>query len=701
MSRLAPTLALSLLAGSLAASALAQQAGPLEEIIVTAQKRSESLEDVPISIAVMGGETINKTGVRQMRELAEFVPNLSFSSGNDTNTAVRIRGVGTNTRNIGFDTRVGLYLDGVYLGQSPAQNLDLVDLERVEIARGPQGTLFGKNTVAGAINLIANKPDDTFLAELRGEYGNLDAYRVSAVVNAPLGEGLAARFAVSDQHRDGYIRDITTGTEFNERDGRYYRGQLRYRNERLDLNLAADYLESERVSYFGEAQTDWSGTVAPDPFAPRREQISNNIDNDEERKVWGVSLSAELDLGHNYSLRSITAYRDTDSRRIQDTDHSAFDILQIEYPDQYEQWSQEFQLVSPGDRRLQYVAGVYLYDQTARTQRQPTLGSQTDVLFNALGVPLAPFSNLFTGTRLDTRGQVDTDSWAAFINGSYELTERLTLGFGARYTEEDKEVDYSMIGDVVYVLGVMPVSITQIFGVAQGPLVDGRTVALYRDKKSYDDFSPTVSLTYALTEDVNVYAKYASAFKSGGFNVDFVPQAVFDSGLDFDTETVDAYEIGLKGTTPDRRLRFALAAFQMDFDDYQLNQFVELGNNLSAITIRNAARVRSRGLEAEVTWYPLPALMLQGAVGYNKAEFEDFPGGGSSRNPAGLGADLSGNRLPLAPERSAAFAVQYHHPVAARQTELVLRLDWTYTDDSYTTEDNVKVAGPGSSIPFG
>ncbi|WP_187276374.1 TonB-dependent receptor [Parahaliea maris] len=695
------TLSLGLLTASMVAGSAFAQQGPLEEVIVTAQKRSESLEDVPISIAVMGSEAMNKTGVRQMRELAEFVPNVSFTSGSDSNTAVRVRGVGANTRNIGFDTRVGLYLDGVYLGQSPAQNMDIVDLERVEIARGPQGTLFGKNTVAGAINLITHKPDQEFLTEVRGEYGNLDSHRVSAIVNVPLTDTIATRFSVSDNHRDGFVKDITTGTDFNERDGTTYRGQVRYAGDRVDFNLAADYLESERVSYMGEAVTDWSGSISPDPFAPREDEISNNVDNYEKREVWGISATADIDLGSDYSLRSITAYRETESARISDSDHSANDLIKVDYPDQYEQWSQELQLFSPSGERLQYVAGLYLYDQTGSTQRVPSLGSDMDILFDALGVPLAPFSDLFTGAALNTAGTVDTESWAVFINGTYELSDRLTLGFGARYTEEEKTVDYSMIGDVVYLGGVFPVTIAQIFGVAEGPIVDGRTTALYEDKQSYDDFSPTLSLTYAITEEVNVYAKYSSAFKSGGFNVDFVPQAVFDSGLDFDTETVDAYELGLKGTALDGNLRFALAAFQMNFDDYQLNQFVDLGNNLSAITIRNAAEVESRGFEAEATWYPSPNLMLMGSVGYNDAEFSDFPGGATSRNPEGLGADLSGNKLPLAPEWSTAFAAQYNVPVDALNAELVTRLDWTWNDGTYTSEDNIKVANPGSSIPYG
>ncbi|MBN7795531.1 TonB-dependent receptor [Parahaliea mediterranea] len=701
MQRSPLALSLALLAAGTGASGAFAQQGLLEEVIVTAQKRSESLEDVPISMAVMGTDAMNKTGVRQMRELTEFVPNVSMTSGNDSSTAVRIRGVGATTRNIGFDTRVGMYLDGVYLGQSPAQNLDILDLERVEIARGPQGTLFGKNTVAGAINLITNRPDREFMTEVRGEYGNLDSHRVSAIVNAPLTDSIAARFSVSDNHRDGFVKNITTGTDFNERDGTSYRGQIRYEGDRVDFNLAADYLESERVSFFGEAVTDWSGTVTPDPLAPGDLEISNNVDNYEKREIWGISATADIELGRGYSLRSITAYRDTQSHRIQDSDQSAYDLLKVDYPDQYEQWSQELQFFSPEGERLQYVAGLYLYDQRATSERVPTLGSQTDVLFDTLGVPLAPFSDLFTGASLNTYGDVDTESWAAFINGTYELTDRLTLGFGARYTEEEKTVDYAMLGDVVYLGGVVPVTIAQIFGVAVGPIVDGRTTAVYRDSKSYDDFSPTLSLTYAISDNVNVYAKYSSAFKSGGFNVDFVSQNAFDNGLDFDTETVDAYEIGLKGTALEGNLRFALAGFQMTFDDYQLNQYIDLGNNLSAMTIRNAAQVKSRGFEVETTWYPSPALMLQGSVGYNDAEFEDFPGGGSSRHPDGLGADLSGNKLPLAPEWSAAFAVQHNHAIDAWNAELVTRIDWTYSDGTYTTEDNVRVAGPGGNVPYG
>ncbi|WP_323845237.1 TonB-dependent receptor [Microbulbifer magnicolonia] len=194
------------------AAAVAAQIAPwvtaaeLEEITVTAQKRSERLTDVPISLTSLGAESLEQTGVRQLKEMAEFVPNLSISSGTDFTSSVSIRGVGANSRNIGFDTRVGVYLDGVYLGQSPALNQELLDLERIEVLRGPQGTLFGKNTVAGAINLISKTPGDTLGGRLDVEYGNYDSRQVSASVNLPLSQNLFAKLALSSQQRDGLVK---------------------------------------------------------------------------------------------------------------------------------------------------------------------------------------------------------------------------------------------------------------------------------------------------------------------------------------------------------------------------------------------------------------------------------------------------------------------------------------------------------------
>jgi iron complex outermembrane receptor protein len=675
------------------------QTGPIEEVVVTAQKRTESLTDVPISIGVMTAEALEKTGVRQLREVAEFVPNLTVSNGNDSSTAVRIRGVGTNTRNIGFDTRVGVYVDGVYMGQSLAQNLDILDLERIEVVRGPQGTQFGRNTVAGAINMISNKPSDEFELQLLGEVGNYSSHRVGAVLNVPLSDNLAGRFSVVDHGRDGLVDNITTGTKHNERDGTSFRGQLTFSGENFTATLAADYLESDRVSFFGEAVSDWSGSV-PNSEAPGRFDIANDFDNYEKREIWGTSLNVDVALG-DYSLTSITAYRDNSIDRRQDTDHSSEALLYVEYPDAYEQITQEFQLFSPDTGRLKYIAGLYLYREEASSSRKAIVGEDIGTVFAVLAPPLAPAGPLFADTFAGTLGDVDTDSWAVYLNGTYDLTERWTLGFGARYTEEEREVDYDLVGSVVDIGISVPTA--AVFGVAVGPVdpATGLTTLNFRDTQEYDDFSPMVSLSYALTDATNIYVKYSEGFKSGGFNVDFVSGDLLADGIDFAPETVESWEVGIKGETEDRRLRYSLIGFRMEFQDYQLNQFIQLSNNTSAITIQNAASVISEGLEAEITWYPTDRFMFQAAVGYNDATFDSFPGGGSSRNPNGVGADLAGNKLPGAPEWSSAVALQYNLPVSSMNGDFVARLDWTYTDDFYTTEDNISVASPGSTIEWG
>jgi iron complex outermembrane receptor protein len=252
-------------------------------------------------------------------------------------------------------------------------------------------------------------------------------------------------------------------------------------------------------------------------------------------------------------------------------------------------------------------------------------------------------------------------------------------------------------------LGFASIPTAAVFGVAVGPVdpATGLTTLNFQDTQEYDDFSPMLSLSYALNDATNIYVKYSEGFKSGGFNVDFVSGDLLADGIDFDPETVESWEIGIKGETEDRSLRYSLIGFRMEFEDYQLNQFIQLSNNTSAITIQNAASVTSEGLEAEVTWYPTNQFMVQAAIGYNDATFDSFPGGGSSRNPNGVGADLAGNKLPNAPEWSSAVALQYNLPMSGMNGEMVARLDWTYTDDFYTTEDNISIASPGSTIEWG
>ncbi|WP_160152764.1 TonB-dependent receptor [Microbulbifer sp. ALW1] len=661
-------------------AAVAAQAAPtvfaaeLEEVTVTAQKRAERITEVPIAITNVGAEAIKQTGVRQVQEVAQFVPNLNISSGTDFTTAVTMRGVGSASRNIGFDTRVGVYLDGVYLGQSPAINQDLVDLERIEVLRGPQGTLFGKNTVAGAINLISQKPSDEFSGSISAEYGSMNSRQLSATINAPLSDSLFGKISVNRQQRDGYVKNLTTGNLLNEQDGSAYRAQLMYdAGGSFNAILALDGMESDRLSTTGEAVTNTFGS-APDTAAPERHQVAMDVDPREEREIRGTALTMEWNLPSDFTLRSITASRDTEMTYHNDTDYSPYPLAEIEYMDSYEQLTQEFQLVSPGADDFNYVAGLYFYQQEGNSFREVTTSELFEnLLEQQYGVPglVNPDSSVYTA------GTVDTSSIAAYVNGSYQLSDSWKLGFGLRYSEEQKEVDWAIDG-----------SSAPLFRIATGEVLDDRTDS---------HLSPTLSINYALAEDMNTYAKYSGGFKSGGYNLDFVASGDLAAGTDFDKETVDAFEVGLKGTALARQFSYNLALFRAIYQDYQVNQFVDLGDGATSISIRNAAEVETTGLEAELTWLASDNLTINTSLGLLNAEFTSYP------NADANGSDLSGNKLPSAPETSFNLGGQYYLPINSIGADLLLRLDYIYRDSFYNTAENEseRTLASGDTVHFG
>ncbi|MFD1218296.1 MULTISPECIES: TonB-dependent receptor [Microbulbifer] len=626
-------------------------AAELEEVTVTAQKRSQRLTEVPIAITSFGAENIEETGIRQLREVAEFIPNLSISSGKDFDSTVSIRGVGANSRNIGFDTRVGVYLDGVYLGQSPALNQELLDLERIEVLRGPQGTLFGKNTVAGAINLISRQPGNTLEGGINIEYGNFNTRQMSASLSAPLSDSLFAKVALSSQQRDGIQDNLLTGNALNEQDGDAYRAQLVYdAGGNFTANLAIDGTDAERLTYVGEPVTDTFG-MTPDTAAPQDDTVAMNHDPLEAREIRGSALTMNWDLASGFAIKSITAVRDTEIFYRNDVDYAPLDLAELRYEDSYNQVTQEFQLVSPESEDLQYVAGLYLYQQEGDSLRQIVSTPTAAMLFGTN--PEVPVT---------TDGTVDTSSFAAFMNGSYRLTSQWKLGFGFRYSEEEKDVDWRIDG-----------SGSGAFAMGTGSVDDRRTDS---------HFSPNVVLNYDFTPYIHGYAKYAGGFKSGGYNLDFIGQSDLNAGIDFDKETVDSVEIGLKGTALNRSLSFNLAAFQSDYTDYQVNQFIDLGEGRTSISIRNAAEVETRGLEAEFTYNANDYLQLNAAFGLLDAEFADYPGGGAG------GADVSGNKLPGASDYTVNLGAQYRYPIMSMGVEFMARVDYSFRDDYYNTADN-------------
>ena len=684
-----------------------------EGIIVTATRRAEKLSEVPIAMSVFGDDAIDQTSVRELSEMSEYIPNVSISGHNDFRSVITIRGVGSASRNIGFDSRVGVYVDGVYMGQSPAVNQELLDLERVEVLRGPQGMLFGKNTVAGAISLVTKKPEDTFSGKVSANIGNYNLREFPGMVNIPLSENVAAKLSVSKTDRDGYIDNITTGNELDTKDVLAYRAQLRITpSDQFEINLAYDGLSADNKILVGEPLTDPFGTMTV-PWAPQPRKVAFDFDPSEDRDVSGAMADLTYRFENGFTVKSITGYRDTDAFYTNATDYAPISMIYVEYGDEFKQLTQEFQLISPDDGALTYMAGLYYYNQDADTVRDVLFGS--DFLEGFIAPVVAPSvapllsldpDNLTTaqlalisslagfgppGSRVTNNGSVETESVAAYFNGSYDFNDRWTLGFGLRYSVEDKDVNWLLDGRNSGVFNIGSTNVTP---------GDTTTVPtpLVNDRR--DSFlSPAVSLSYAVTDQSNLYVKYSSGYKSGGFNLDFIneDELAANSGLEFGKETVDAYEIGLKNEFMGGRFTLNLAGFYSSYDDYQVNQFVDLGGGRTSIRITNAAKVITQGIEAEFNLQATDNLSFQGSAGYLDATFDSFPGGGSA------GTDASGNDLINAPEWTASFGGVYTREIPALDAKLLTRLDLTYTDGYFTTADNISsMTLPSTqSVPFG
>lgn len=728
-------------------SASAEEGFVIEDIVVTAQKRSERLRDVPISMSALGAEQIEQTGVRDLKSIAEYIPNLQISQSNDFRSTVTIRGVGAQSRNIGFDARVGVYVDGVYMGQSPSLNQELLDLERVEVLRGPQGTLFGKNTVAGAINLVSKKPHEELSGQVSADFGNLNYREFKGTINLPISDKFLTKFAIAKTDRDGYIENTVTGNDLMQVDTIAYRAQLRIQaSDQLEINASFDGLNSDSLVLVGEPLTD-TFAFGPVTLAAEERVVAFDRDPDDKRDVYGGHLDINYEMDNGFTIKSITGYRNTEAVYTNQTDYAPIDIVTIRFYDEYKQFSQELQFISPDDQDFTYMVGLYYYDQDANTRKDAFIGADfLPAYFGVFGVPEPLFETVRQtlgfgepgNSATSNFGQVGTKSYAAYINGTYKITEKLKLGFGMRYSVENKDVNWTSdgrasgrplaipdpfvnlpgtdgdpIGSILNLDSVTDVGLySPATAAALAPFINLNALAFNIGSTGPDPlnptplindrqdkfFAPAVSLMYAVNDDINVYAKYSSGYKSGGFNLDFInaDELAANAGLDFDKETVDSFEVGFKGSFLDNRIKLNMAAFVANYNDYQVNQFVDLGGGRTSIRITNAAKVKTKGIEAEATWHATEEFTFTGSMGILDAVFDEFLEGGAG------GTDVSGNRLPNATTFNAAFSGQYYREIEAIDSTFLLRVDLTHRSGYYTTVNNDTTAPLrlGGTVPF-
>jgi len=612
----------SLLAGAAwgvwAASAAAQTAEEptaVDEIVVTARRTEESLQRVPASVSAFTGVSLEKQGVDDITDIEGRVPNLNLVQGRGSSDATNIfiRGIGQPDALQTFDPAIGVYVDDVYYSRIRGTQFELLDLERVEVLRGPQGTLYGKNTIGGALKLVTRKPDDEFRLFGSATIGTYNQFEGRASVSGPLAEDLSAGFSVMRAVRDGFVEDPSNGREYNDRDVTAGRAQLAWERGDFRLDLSADITVQDTALTVGRAEarlyrTDFvfgQSTLQPAP-APGSEfdfrtRTTPGLPNSTELTHWGISATGTWNITDTLTLKSITSYRELSYDDFIDIDATQFELGDVFVGVDQRQTSQEFQLNwEAGDWTV--VSGLYLLREDIVSHQE----AYADDLFSFFGAPLG-----FTRFIDD---DLRTDSMAIYVNGTYQWTEQLRLTLGARLTHEEKDyfrtttVDWSAV------------------------LPDSTFAFTIND--SWRDFSPMASLDYQLTEDVMVYGRIAKGFKSGGFN-----GRANNPGEEFpyDPETVVSYELGVKSQFFDNRVRANAAIFYSDYKDFQARVSqctIQPGFPVCQIelTVLNAGQLEISGAELEVFAAPIENLTLEAQIGYLDAsygEFVDlrFPGG--------------------------------------------------------------------------
>jgi iron complex outermembrane recepter protein len=697
------------------APALAQEEGgrTIENIIVTAQKREQSLQDVPIVVTAISGQLLQDTGVKDIKDLTLLTPGLIVTStSNETVTTARIRGIGTVGDNPGLESSVGVVIDGVYRPRNGVGFGDLGELERIEVLKGPQGTLFGKNTSAGVINVVSKQPSFDFGAQAELSAGNYSAKEGSASITGPLAETLAGRLYVAARERDGFL-DVVRGTnstrsadEDTDRSFHTARGQLLLRpSDALDIRLVGDYTKREENCCAAPQAvlTPTAGVLAvlnalqPGSFAnparPFDRRAYSNRGTEQDIKEVGASMEVNWDMEalDDATLTSVTAWRNWETINGQDADFTTVDILYREdngdFGNEFDQVSEELRLAGESEK-LSWLAGAFYAKEDLDGRNQLIYGNQFRAYFSALlGNPafLAAFPvNAYPGG-VGTRDVYEQDSktWALFTNNSVRFTEQLELTIGLRYTDESKDLDTQYVnlhgGVGCQLLRNVPglaanAAAATIFGIGcatyADPIFNNLTTAQSIDES---EWSGTAKLAFRFSEAVMTYVSYARGYKASGFNLDRersgssalnpgVPGGISaDTDTAFDKELVDSYEVGAKTQWLDDSLLLNAALFYQDYENFQLNTFTGI-----QFVVTSLPQVVSQGIDLDVLWYtPVEELSLQGGVTYAETEIEEFGSAIAFFRP-----ERENDRLSFAPTWSASLSATYEQPLGGT---LVLR----------------------------
>ncbi|MGE1319175.1 TonB-dependent receptor [Pseudomonas aeruginosa] len=618
----------------------------LGKVTVTARRREEDSQKVPTPITVLGGETLEAQRISRVQDLQQVLPSVNVAYIHARQSSVAVRGIGNNPASDGLEGSAGIYLDNVYLGRPGMAVFDLLDIEQLELLRGPQGTLFGKNTTAGVLNISTRAP--TFTAERTVEVsGGQDGYfQGRGTVSGPLGETLAGRLSAYRTRDDGYIKNIHDDNYLNGGERQGARGQLLFEpNEDFSLRWIADYNEEDSSNgsmvVYGAAERFWqrAALVGASPLRdPQRRKVNINGRQHVSVHQGGSSLEANWNLAGGYRLTSISAYRYWHFTPANDEqlNVSAINDSGVEVHDR--QFSQEIRLASPTGGAFDYVVGAYAFRQNLGNKTFTSYGPLADLYL--LGANLGALNDTYS----KANGKIETDSFALFAQGTWHLTERLDFTAGLRGTYEEKNAKVERFA---------PLGGAAVGGVGAA-VRNGQLGAYDSGDLSQYNFAPSalLSLSYQFSDDLLGYASLSHGEKSGGVNlaVGSAPSAGADSLLVGPERANDA-ELGLKSTLFDRRLLLNANLFWTGIHGYQATTLYQAPGSTQLVQVlANAGSVRSRGLEFEATALPLRGLTLNFNGSYNDVTYLSFkdapcPAEVSTRPGAPSSCDLTGQRV--------------------------------------------------------
>lgn len=660
----------------------------LEEVIVTSQIRAQNLLEVPNSVTAVTGEKIERMGVQNLEDLTSYAPAMHFTE-TGLSTQVRLRGIGSDNSQ-GFEQSVGLYMDGIFRGRAQLFRVPIYDMERVEVMRGPQGTLFGKNTIAGALDLITAKPTDHLTGRASARYETeFGAKEINGFVSGPITDDLRGRLAMRYYDDPGYMTNTTLDRDEADQEEKSVRATLDWTpmdelqvmfsasRDTFDvlgrpMEITQDLPAPGGLSY-GQVLGAFGATLDTEQDYRRQtntSEFSNNVIN---------SQTLRIDYDWNgFTFSSITGALDFDYDERCECDFTPVNFFHLDVFEGYEQFSQEFRVISPSDNTVEWLGGIFYqtYDQTFTDLFTAPIDS---ALVPAMQTLVPTFPNEFAGTGIDRDFAQSSDTWAVFGEATWNLRHDLRLTLSGRFTKEEKDAhrelnivntmdNNAIIDDNIVLAGVYQ----QLFRADTEQFGDGHSLT---GSRSESVFTPSFNVSYDFNDDIMTYAKASRGFKAGGFD----PRSNDRDFFEFEPEEVIALEAGSKMRLADGRGELNVALYRMDYDNLQISQF----DGAVGFNVGNAGETRVQGIEVDGRWQLTDKIIGNFGVAYLDFEYKDFQNGncyvGQTPDANGF-CDYTGQRGVYTPEWSLNGSLEYMRALT-HNIQFVSTLDVQWVDE--------------------